>query len=82
MRIQCCDGDGSQTEKFHSGSYESDESEVVERLFSLKILEMKGKLEMGRRLLKLFGSEPGFLSIGEITAVLRSSGTIPEERDE
>lgn len=46
------------------------------------ILEMKGRLEIGRRLLKLLGSEPGFFSIGVTAAVLKSVGTIPVEREE
>ena len=31
---------------------------------------MKGRLEMGRRLLKLLGSEPGFFNMGVTAAVL------------
>ena len=41
---------------------------------------MKGRLEMGRRLLKLLGSEPGFLRIGETAAVLKGEGTEPVVR--
>lgn len=40
---------------------------------------MKGRLEMGWRLLKLLGS---FLSIGVTAAVLKSVGTIPVAREE
>ena len=43
---------------------------------------MKGRLEMGRRLLKLLGSEPGFFRIGVTTAVLKSGGTIPVVSEE
>jgi len=42
---------------------------------------MKGKLEMGRKLLKIFGSKPGFLSIGVTAADLKNEGTIPVVRD-
>jgi len=45
-----------------------------------RILERKGRLEMG--LLKLFGSAPGFLSIGVIAADFRDDRTIPEMREE
>src|SRR4029434_9094334 len=37
---------------------------------------------MGRRLLKLLGSEPGFLRIGETAAVLRGAGNEPVVREE
>lgn len=43
---------------------------------------MKGKLEMGRRLLKLLGSNPGFFRIGVTEAVLSDNGTVPEVKDE
>ena len=43
---------------------------------------MKGRLEMGRRLLKLLGSETGFLRIGETAAVLKGEGTEPVVREE
>ena len=43
---------------------------------------MKGRLEMGRRLLKSLGSEPGFLRIGETAAVLKCEGTEPVLREE
>lgn len=43
---------------------------------------MKGRLEMGRRFLKLLGSEPGFLRIGETAAVLKGEGTDPVVREE
>ena len=43
---------------------------------------MKDRLEMGRRLLKLLGSEPGFLRIGETAAVLRGAGNEPVVREE
>ena len=43
---------------------------------------MKGRLEIGRRLLKLLGSEPGFLRIGETAAVLKGEGTEPVVREE
>lgn len=46
------------------------------------ILEMKGKFEMGRRLLKSLGSRPGFLRIGVTVAVLSDEGTVPEVREE
>lgn len=38
---------------------------------------MKGRLEMGRRLLKSEGSDPGFLSIGVTAATLKGGGTVP-----
>ena len=37
---------------------------------------------MGQRLLKLLGSEPGFLRIGETAAVLKGEGTEPVVREE
>ena len=40
-----------------------------------------GRLEMGRRLLKLLGSEPGFFRIGVTAADLRDEGTEPEVRE-
>ena len=43
---------------------------------------MKGKLEMGRRLLKSLGSEPGFFRMGMTAAVLKEGGTIPVESEE
>lgn len=45
-------------------------------------LEMKGKFEMGRRLLKIMGSKSDFFRIGVTMAVLNERGTIPEVRDE
>ncbi|KAK7880133.1 hypothetical protein WMY93_033200 [Mugilogobius chulae] len=36
---------------------------------------------MGRKLLRLVGSEPGFLRIGVTAAVLREDGTVPEVRE-
>ena len=42
---------------------------------------MKGRLEIGRRLLKLVGSAPGFFSIGVIAAVLKDAGTVPDVRE-
>ena len=39
-------------------------------------------MEIGRRLLKLLGSAPGFLRMGVIAADLRGDGTIPEVREE
>ena len=43
---------------------------------------MKGRLEIGRRLLKLLGSEPGFFRIGVTAAVLKAGGTIPVDSEE
>jgi len=43
---------------------------------------MKGRLEMGRKLLKLVGSAPGFFRIRVITAVLNDVGTVPVVREE
>lgn len=51
-------------------------------MFFSRILEMKGRLEIGRRLLKSFGSNSGFLRKAETTAVLKVVGTIPGEREE
>ena len=47
-----------------------------------RILDRNGRLEIGRRLLKSLGSEPGFLSIGVTAADLRVDGTEPEVREE
>lgn len=47
-----------------------------------RILEMKGRLEMGWRLLKLLGSRAGFFRIGVTTAVLKCRGTIPVVSEE
>lgn len=43
---------------------------------------MKGRFEMGRRLLKLVGSKPGFFRMGVTVAVLSEIGTVPEVREE
>ena len=43
---------------------------------------MKGRLEMGRKLLKLEGSAPGFFRIGVIAAVLNDVGKVPVGREE
>lgn len=43
---------------------------------------MKGKLEIGRRLLKSLGSEPGLFRIGVTAAVLKAEGTIPVDSEE
>ena len=40
---------------------------------------MKGRLEIGRRLV---GSAPDFFRIGVIAAVLNDAGTVPVEREE
>ena len=47
-----------------------------------RILEMKGRLEIGRKLLRLVGSVPGFFSMGVIAAVFRGAGTVPVVREE
>ena len=43
---------------------------------------MNGRLDIGRRLLRLEGSVPGFFRIGVIAAVLKDEGTVPVEREE
>ena len=43
---------------------------------------MNGRFEIGRKLLRLLGSEPGFLSIVVTAAVLRAEGTTPVVREE
>lgn len=43
---------------------------------------MNGKCEMGRRLLKSLGSEPGFLRMGVTAADLKDEGTMPVESEE
>lgn len=47
-----------------------------------KTFEINGRFEIGRRLLKLLGSEPDFFSIGVMAAVLNAVGKIPVESDE
>ncbi len=42
------------------------------------ILEINGKFEIGRKLSKLNGSAPDFLSMGVIIADLKNDGTEPE----
>ena len=37
---------------------------------------------MGRRLLRILGSEPGFFRVGVTAAVLKDRGTEPEVREE
>ena len=37
---------------------------------------------MGRKLLGLSGSRPGFLSIGVMAATLKEEGTVPDVREE
>jgi len=46
------------------------------------ILDRKGRIEKGRKLLGLSGSRPGFLSIGVMAATLGEEGTVPEVREE
>ena len=43
---------------------------------------MKGRFEIGRKLLRLLGSAPGVLSMGVIAAVLKEEGTRLELREE
>ena len=43
---------------------------------------MNGRLEIGRKLLKLEGSAPGFFSFGVIAAVLKVVGKVPVVREE
>ena len=43
---------------------------------------MKGRLEIGRKLLKLEGSVPVFFRIGVMAAVLKDVGTVPVVREE
>ena len=43
---------------------------------------MKGRFEIGRKLLRLLGSAPGVLSMGVIAAVFKDEGTGPELREE
>ena len=45
-------------------------------------LEMKGRLETGRYLLRLFGSRLCFLRRGRTIAVLKAVGKEPARRDE
>ena len=47
-----------------------------------RIWEMKGRFEMGHRLLKLLGSEPGFFRIGVTAATLKGEGKVPVVREE
>lgn len=46
-----------------------------------RILERKGKLEMGRKLLRLSRAMLGFFGTGVIAAVLRTVGTMPVLKD-
>ena len=43
---------------------------------------MKGRLEIGRKLLKLEGSAPAFFRIGVMAAVFNDVGTVPVVREE
>ena len=43
---------------------------------------MKGRLDIGQKLLKLEGSAPGFFRIGVMAAVLKDVGTVPVVREE
>lgn len=43
---------------------------------------MKGRLDIGRKLLKSEGSAPGFFKIGVMAAVLKDVGTVPVVREE
>ena len=61
---------------------ERGDHESERQLFFSRIFERKGRLEIGRRLLKLLGSALGFLRIGVIAADLRGDGTVPEMREE
>ena len=43
---------------------------------------MRRRLDLGRKLLKLEGSAPGFFRIGVMAAVLKDVGTVPIVREE
>ena len=46
-----------------------------------RILDRKGRLEMGRQFFKRFLSSDGFFNRGLTMAVFRSGGTMPVVRD-
>ena len=46
------------------------------------ILEMNGRLEIGRKFFSSLGSRLGFLRRGKMTALLKAWGNKPELRDE
>ena len=46
------------------------------------ILEINGRLEIGRKLFSSLGSRLGFLRRGKMTALLKTWGNKPELRDE
>ena len=46
------------------------------------ILEINGRLEIGRKFFSSFGSRLGFLRRGKMTALLKAWGNKPELRDE
>ena len=48
----------------------------------IRIFETNGRFDIGRKLLKLLGSAPGFFSMGVMAADLKSEGTRPEVREE
>ena len=52
----------------------------VKTTFS-RILEMKGRFDMGKKFFKLFRSSPGFFNRGVTTACLNWGGMAPEQRE-
>ena len=56
--------DGNRTGTVHKGYCGIGENGVERQLFFSRILEMKGRLDIGRKLFKLDGSAPGFFRIG------------------
>lgn len=46
-----------------------------------RILEIKGRIDMGKKLSRLQGSVQGFLRIGVIATILKSDGTMPALRE-
>lgn len=46
-----------------------------------RVLEIKGRLDMGMYWFRSAGSAPGFLRVSVIAVILRVGGTVPEVRE-
>ena len=77
MLFQCNGAGGNRTGTDHTGYCGISENGAGRQQLFLRILEMNGRLEIGRKLLKSEGSAPGFFSIGVIAAVLKVVGKVP-----
>ena len=78
MLFQCHGVGGNRTRTVHTGYCGIGENGVGKQ-FSSRILEMKGRLEIG---LKMEGLVPFLFKIGLMAAVLKDVGIVPVLREE